>query len=327
MNRNDSICSSEFYRDTGFDIIRNWLKDNCLCSLNKDFFTQLTPLIKIQKISDVQDYCNEFLSAFQRKNPLPLETIPNISSWIDSLNISGFQLLPENFRELYQLLILSSTIKQYLIKSDFPLWHVNGKNLIISKLCQTEIEKIFDDSFQIRSDASPELKRLTRSISKAEGSIKDTMQKVFIHAKQENWLGGDQIVFRNGRSVLPLKISRKRKVKGIIQDQSSTGQTAYIEPLEIIELNNKLTELHFSLTEERHRILRELTAFFQPYYNEIQESFNILKYIDQHNTMAKLAYQINAICPEMNENGILKVENAVNPLFSLVEKKSSFLRY
>ena len=322
MNRNDSICSSEFYRDTGFDIIRNWLKDNCLCSLNQDFFTQLTPLIKIQKISDVQDYCNEFLSAFQRKNPLPLETIPNISSWIDSLNISGFQLLPENFRELYQLLILSSTIKRYLIKSDFPLWHVNGKNLIISKSCQSEIEKIFDDSFQIRSDASPELKRLTRSISKAEGSIKDTMQKVFIHAKQENWLGGDQIVFRNGRSVLPLKISQKRKVKGIIQDQSSTGQTAYIEPLEIIELNNKLTELHFSLTEEKHRILRELTAFSQPYYNEIQESFNILKYIDQHNTMAKLAYQINAICPEMNENGTLKVENAVNPLFSLVEKKA-----
>ena len=63
MNRNDSICSSEFYRDTGFDIIRNWLKDNCRCSLNQDFFTQLTPLIKIQKISDIQDYGNEFLSA------------------------------------------------------------------------------------------------------------------------------------------------------------------------------------------------------------------------------------------------------------------------
>ena len=321
MNRNDSICSTEFYRDTGFDVICSWLKDNCLCFLNQDFFTQLSPSINIQKISDIQDHCDELLSAFQRKNPLPLEIIPDISNWIDSLNIGGFQLTPENFRELYQLLLLSSRIKRYLIKSDFPLWHVNGKKIINLKKCQAEIENVFDDSFQIRNDASPELKRLTRSISKAEGSIKDTMQKVFLRAKQENWLGGDQIVFRNGRSVLPLKISQKRKVKGIIQDQSSTGQTAYVEPLEIIELNNRLTELHFAITEEKQRILHELTAYFQPYYNDLQETFNILKYIDQHNTMAKLAYQINAICPDMNESGKLKLDKAENPLFTLAEKE------
>ena len=130
MNRNDSICSPEFYRDTGFDVICSWLKDNCLCFLNQNFFTQLSPSINIQKISDIQDHCDELLLAFQRKNPLPLETIPDISNWIDSLNIGGFQLTPENFRELYQLLLLSSRIKRYLIKSDFPLWHVNGKILI-----------------------------------------------------------------------------------------------------------------------------------------------------------------------------------------------------
>ena len=114
MNQNDSICNSEFYKDTGFDVIRNWLKDNCLCSLNQIFFTQLTPSLNIQEISDIQEHCDEFLSAFQRKNPLPLEAVPDISKWIDSLNIGGFQLTPENFRELYQILLLSSRIKQYL---------------------------------------------------------------------------------------------------------------------------------------------------------------------------------------------------------------------
>jgi len=322
MNRNDSICSAEFYRDTGFDVIKNWLKENCLCSLNREFFTQLTPSINLQEISDIQQHCDELLSAFQRKNPLPLDTIPDISGWIDSLDIGGYQLTSENFRELYHILLQSSTIKRYLVKSDFPLWYIHGRNLMHSKKCQSEIEKVFDDSFQIKKDASPELKRLTRSISRAEGSIKDTMQKVFVRAKQENWLGGDQIVFRNGRSVLPLKISQKRKVEGIIQDQSSTGQTAYVEPLEIIELNNRLTELHFAINEEKQRILRELTAYFLPYYNDIQESFNILKYIDQHNTMAKLAYHLNAISPDMNESGELKLDNAVNPLFTLTEKEA-----
>ena len=133
MNLKDSICNSEFYRDTGFDVIRNWLKDNCLCSLNQDYFTRLTPFHNHQDITDTQLYSDEFLAAFQRKNPLPLETIPDISAWISSLEISGFQLIPENFQQLYRLLIISSKVKRFLKKSEFPLWHINSKGLIIQK--------------------------------------------------------------------------------------------------------------------------------------------------------------------------------------------------
>lgn len=322
MNLKDSICNSEFYRDTGFDVIRNWLKDNCLCSLNQEYFTALTPFHNYQEITDTQLHSDEFLAAFQRRNPLPMETIPDISNWISSLGISGFQLIPENFQQLYKVLLMSSKVKRFLKKSEFPLWHIHSKGLINSKNAQSEIEKVFDDSFQMKDDASPELKRLIRSFSKTESSIKETLQKVFMQAKNEDWLGGDQIVFRNGRSVLPMKASQKRKVKGIIQDQSATGQTAFVEPLEIIELNNQLTELQFTITEEKHRILRELTAYFQPMSNEIQESFNILKYIDRHFTIAKLANQLNAISPDINESGKLKLENAVNPLFNLAGKEA-----
>ena len=322
MNLNDSICNSEFYRDTGFDIICNWLKDNCLCSLNQDYFTQLTPFHNHQDITDSQLQSDEFLAAFQRRNPPPLEIIPDISAWIPSLNISGFQLIPENFQQLYRFLLISSKVKRFLKKTEFPLWHNHSKGLINSKSAQSKIEKVFDDGFQIKNDASPELKRLTRSVVKTESSIKETLQKVFMRAKQEDWLGGDQIVFRNGRSVLPLKANQKRKVKGIIQDQSATGQTAFVEPLEIIELNNQLTELQFNITEEKHRILRELTAYFQPMSNGIQESFNILKYIDRYFTMAKLAHKIKAVRPEINKGGEIKLEKAINPLFTLADKNA-----
>ena len=322
MNLKDLICNSEFYRDTGFDVIRTWLKNNCVCSLNQEYFTYLTPFHNHQEITDTQLYSDEFLAAFQRRNPLPLETIPDISEWISSLEISGFQLIPENFQQLYQLLLMSSGVKRFLKKSEFPLWHIQSKGLLNSKSAQSQIEKVFDDSFQMKDDASPELKRLIRSFSKTESSIKETLHKVFMRAKQEDWLGGDQIVFRNGRSVLPMKASQKRKVKGIIQDQSATGQTAFVEPLEIIELNNQLTELQFTITEEKHRILRELTAYFQPMSNEIQESFNILKYIDRHFTMAKLAYQIKAIRPEINKGGKIILEEASNPLFALADKNA-----
>lgn len=320
MNLEDSICSSNFYSDTGFDVIRKWLKENCLCSLNQDYFIRLSPNDNIETIKDSQVHSEELLSAFQRKDPLPLNTIPDISSWISSLEISGFQLNLENFQQLYRLLILSSLIKKSLTKTNFPLWHVHSLNLINSKIGQSKIEKVFDDSFQIKDDASLELKKLIRSISKMEEDIKKTLQHVFMRAKEKNWLGSDQIVLRNGRSVLPLKTSHKRKVKGIIQDQSSTGQTAFVEPLEIIELNNQLTELQFKITEEKQRILRELTAFFHPISSKIEESFNILKFIDRYFTIAKLAHEIKAIRPEINNTGNIIIKKAVNPLFTLKDK-------
>ena len=139
MNLNDSICNSEFYRDTGFDIIRNWLKDNCLCSLNQDYFTQLTPFHNHRDITDTQQQNDEFLAAFQRRNPPPLEIIPDISTWISSLNISGFQLIPENFQQLYRFLLISSGVKRFLKKTEFPLWHNHSKGLINSKSSQSKI--------------------------------------------------------------------------------------------------------------------------------------------------------------------------------------------
>ena len=78
--------------------------------------------------------------------------------------------------------------------------------------------------------------------------------------------------------------------------------------------------MQFDITEEKHRILRELTVFFHPLSDEIQESFNILKYLDQHFTIAKLAQQIKAIRPEINNNGHIIIKKAVNPLFTLSDK-------
>ena len=322
MNLNDSICSPNFYSDTGFNVVLNWLKENCLCPLNEHYFTHLSPNFDIESIKDSQLHTDEFLSAFQRNNPLPLDVIPDISIWLTSLEISGFQLNPENFQQLYYIITLSTRMKKFLTKKKFPLWNIHGSNLISTKSGQSRIEKVFNDSFEIKDDASPELKQLFRSISSTEDNIKKTLQHIFLRAKEKNWLGGDQIVLRNGRSALPLKSSHKRKVKGIVQDQSATGQTTFVEPLEIIELNNQLSDLQFKIIEEKKRILQELTAFFYPMSSEIQETFNILKFIDRYFTIAKLSFHIKAIPPELNNKGQLNIKKAINPLFTLVGKNA-----
>ena len=320
MKGNKANCRSDFFDNVGFNTIRTWLKEHCLCALNEEHFHELEPLSNKIEIEKSQAYSDELLASFQRNYPIPLETIPNIFEWISSLEISDSQLNNDNFQELYQILTSSSRIKRALNKNDFPLWHIISRNLINSKASVSAIEKVFDDAFQMKQDASHELKQIYNTLLNMENKIKTAMLKLLDRARAKNWLQGEQIVWRNGRSMLPLKVSQKRKIKGIIQDQSATGQTVYVEPLKIIELNNQITELQFEVVEEKKRILRELTAYFRPMAGQIQESFHILKHLDQHFTTAKLANELKGIRPELNDTGEMLLEKAINPLLTLAGK-------
>ena len=325
MKGNKAIISPDFYENVGFNTIRAWLRKHCLCTLNENYFYELEPLTNIVDIEESQSFSDELLASFHRNSPVPLETIPDITEIFSILRISGSQLNSNHFQELYQILNCSYRIKQILNKNDFPLWHNNSRNLINSTTAVYAIEKVFDDAFQIKVDASEKLKRLSRTIVIMEDKIKDTMVKLMNRARTQNWLQGDQVVWRNNRSMLPLKVSQKRKIKGIVQDHSATGQTAYVEPLEIIELNNQLSELLFERIEEENQIFRELTEFLLPMAGQIQESFHILQHLDRHFTIAKLAHELKAIRPELNDGEKILLKKAANPLFTLAGKDVVYL--
>ncbi|MDP6569887.1 MAG: Smr/MutS family protein [Candidatus Marinimicrobia bacterium] len=314
------LVTEQFKSDVGFPLICDWLKDHCSSEENKNYFSTLTPITDISQLNESFDFTDELTAAIQRETPLPMSTIPSVSDWVSVLEIVGSQLNQNQFRELYKILTLSKNIKSYINKENFPKWVAVGKDLYASGKSIATIQKVFDDDFTIKPDASPTLKELHRSLQKTQGGIKQTMQKIFIEARENDWLGGDQIAWRHGRSVLPLKANRKSKIKGIVQDQSATGQTVYVEPIAIIELNNRITELHFSIREEENRILRELTTFFHPFVQEITTTVHILNILDRHNTIARLADKLDAVRPEFNDKGILKIDTAVNPLFTLVDK-------
>ena len=315
-----SIVTDIFKSDVGFTLICSWLCEHCSSEENNIYFSTLSPLIEISEIEESLTYTDEFFAAIQRETPLPMHTIPPISEWISILEIAGSQLNQPQFRDLYKILVLSKNIKSYLDKEKFPIWFGVGRDLYASEKSISAIQKVFDDDFMIKPHASSTLKELHGNLNKTQSGIKQTMQKIFLKARENDWLGGDQVAWRHGRSVLPLKANRKSKIKGIVQDQSATGQTVYIEPLAIIEMNNRITELQFSIKEEENRILQNLTAKFHPLVQEITTTHRLLNIIDRHNTIAGLADYLQAVRPKLNDKGVLKLDTAVNPLFTLAEK-------
>ena len=309
------------YTDLGFTTIRKWLATEAFSEQNKDDFLHLSPTSNRTELLESHQFTEEILGGLHREEVLPIRHIPNTESWMDQLGIAGSQLDGENFKALLNLLVQSREIKVAMTTEYYPHWATQLDGLISFPQGEKQIYSVYDDAFEIRHDASAELRQIYSDIDKTRGQVQSRLHSLFTQAQSSGWLQDDHIAWRNGRSVLPMKASQKRKIKGIVQSQSATGQTVFIEPLEIIELNNDLTHLEFKRVEEIGRILRGLTTFFKPYKNELFTTIHLLVKIDFHYTFAKFAHHTESSAPLFSEENNLILEEARNPILELAEKE------
>ena len=309
------------YTDLGFTTIRKWLGTEAFSEQNKDDFLHLSPTSNRTELLESHQFTEEILGGLHREEVLPIRHIPNTESWMDQLGIAGSQLDGENFKALLNLLVQSREIKVAMTTEYYPHWATQLDGLISFPQGEKQIYSVYDDAFEIRHDASAELRQIYSDIDKTRGQVQSRLHSLFTQAQSSGWLQDDHIAWRNGRSVLPMKASQKRKIKGIVQSQSATGQTVFIEPLEIIELNNDLTHLEFKRVEEIGRILRGLTTFFKPYKNELFTTIHLLVKIDFHYTFAKFAHHTESSVPLFSEENNLILEEARNPILELAEKE------
>lgn len=315
------LISPKVFTDLRFDIIQQKLAEFCHSIHTRALIWELKPSSDLASIYQLQNFTEDLVSAFQRGDTIPLESIPDVQVWVDQIKIEGNLLNPEQFSELKKLLGLTRRIRKNCNSTSYPHWYEICDSLIDLPQGEEEISRIFDDDWTIMSSASPELKRIRKQILALEASIQKRMQELFQKALSSNWLQGDKIVLRDGRLALPMTAAHKRKMQGIVHGHSSTGQTVFVEPLEIIEKNNDLTDLRGQEKAEIHRILQELTAFFRPYHPEIIQSFRILIQFDLHYTFARLASILKCVRPVFCKDGSVGMNNARNPQLALSLKE------
>ena len=226
------------YSDLGFNTIREWLAKQSQSEKNNNDFLHLSPISNQIELTQSHQFTEELLGGLHREEVLPIFHMTNTESWMEQLGISGSQLDGNNFKALLDLLIQSREIKVAMTTENYPLWSDQIDELINFPKGEKQIYSVYDDAFEVRHDASTELRKIYSEIEKIRGQVQSRLKSLFTQAQSSGWLQDDHIAWRNGRSVLPMKASQKRKIKGIVQSHSATGQTVFIEPLEIIELNN-----------------------------------------------------------------------------------------
>lgn len=315
------IYPPNFEDKIGFDKVREMLKVACLCELGRVRVDDVKFYTSFDQISKLLSQADEFRQICIMENNFPLGHFIDVTSALKKIRVIGtFFEIPEMI-DLRQSLESIHDILNFFKNKDENLYP-NLRELTYGvqsfPIILNRIDAILTKNNQIKDNASPELASIRRSISDKTSSISRIMQRILKHAQAEGLVDEDTgISMREGRAVIPVNSTYKRKLQGIVHDESSTGKTSFIEPAEAVEINNAIRELEFAERREIVKILTVFTDFVRPYLDELFQAYDFMGNIDFIRAKAMIAIRINAVKPAMFDQPGFRWVKAVHPLLYL----------
>ncbi len=321
------IYPENFEQKIEFNKIRNLLSNHCLSTLGKEKVDQMAFSSDYDIVNKYISQTDEFVHILQDEDSFPSDSFYDVRPVLKRIRVVGSWIEQSALSELNKSLKTISAIVKFFADDEekqerYPYLYELSENIFVSKEISRKIEQIIDDYGQIRNNASPELSAIRREISSAMSGISRTLNSILRKAQSEGIVDKDASPsMRDGRLVLPVNPSFKRKLKGIVHDESASGRTVYIEPSEVVEANNRIRELENDEHREIIKILTEFTNYIRPYLDELLFAYNFLAIIDFVRAKAKFAQQVGAIKPEFKEEQIIDWAQAIHPLLFLALKK------
>jgi DNA mismatch repair protein MutS2 len=308
----------------GFDQVRERVKKRCQGIRGQVMAENARFSDKLDKVQLWLGQTREWMLILENGEAFPEGHYLDISSWLRKLKTEGYFLFENEFHEIRLVLRTIEGVTRFFStrQESYPLLFSLLSGIKSQKQLIQSIEKVIDESGKMRFDASPELAEINRRISGIERELHKKALQLFKNAKSEGWTPDLDLSIREGRLVLPVIAEHKRKVRGIVHDESASGQILYIEPAEIIELNNELRELQLERRREAERILRALTVWLAPYAPDLEQYNTKLGVLDFVRAKALFAREWNAVIPGIQEKGAVKWINAFHPLLLLHHKSS-----
>ena len=242
----------------------------------------------------------------------------DLRSIIDKIAVEGAYLMADECAVLLRALRGVSAIVGFIRsrrEGSYPALRRMTERVQLFPELQREIERVVDDKGEVRSSASQELSEIRRAIREHEGQVAKRLQQVLQRAKASGIVEADAMIsIRDGHAVIPVAAANKRKLAGFIHDESATGRTFYVEPVEVVELNNELRELEYAQMREIVRILTELTAVLRADVKGLDRIEEYLTKIDMLRAKARWALDNGAVKPIISTEGRLLLRKARHPL-------------
>lgn len=311
----------------GFTQIREIIKENCLSKGGEELVERMHFSSNFHSINNSLNLTEEFREILVRNSLFPNDNYFDMREELERLKLSGTFIGQRDLNDLKGSLITINECLKFFSQSEEDNY-TNLKKLSQDIYIEKEIIKytfrLLDDKGEFLDNASDYLSIIRSNKRKKIFEVDKRIQKILSQSKKEGWTSEEaEITLRNGRSVIPVSSTNKRKLKGFVHDESSTGQTSYIEPEEIVELNNQVRELEIEERREIIKILTEFTDFLRPYIEDLIKAYNYLSKVDFIRAKAKFALIILAGKPLLEDTQRINWFDARHPLLQISLKKNN----
>ncbi|MBO5827572.1 MAG: Smr/MutS family protein [Paludibacteraceae bacterium] len=305
----------------GFDKIRQLLVKNCLSPLGTKKVDTITVSTNYEWILEQLNQTNEFVKILVNEEDFPIDSYFDIHESLSKIATEGtFIEVQELFKLRCSLHTIGLIVTFLNQKEECDFFYLKNlsKEIDTFPAIVKSIDHILDKFGEIKDNASPELQNIRRNIDEEKSSISRAIQKILHHAKSEGYVEQDvNPTVRDGRLVIPVPPAHKRKIRGIVHDESATGKTVFIEPDVAVEINNRIREL---LADEKREIIKILTLItneIRPYSYQLTEAFDFLGTIDFIRAKALFAIETNSTLPSIQELPIIDWSVAIHPILYL----------
>lgn len=308
--------NSKIIKTLEFEKIRQQLAKFAATEIGKQQLLTLEPSTTFEDVQRKQDESDDGRKVLRLKGGIPVPRLANIGLPLKRLQIGGNL----NGKEIAQIGRVLSTTKEVMSFFDwfreheiafFHLYEIVDGLVDLPDLRKRITSSVSDDG-DILSDASVELRRIRQAIKSGEGAIRTKLDDLI--RTKASYLSETLVTIRNDRFVLPVKQEYRNAFGGIMHDQSATGQTLFIEPQAVLELNNKLRTLRADEKREEERILYELSALLEPHIQELRYNHEILAILDMINAKARYSESINGTKPHLSKENHVAIWAARHPL-------------
>nr|WP_245815254.1 Smr/MutS family protein [Hymenobacter gelipurpurascens] len=293
----------------------------CLSALGRQFVAKMTFQTKHDQLHKLLLQTDEFRQLLSSGADFPSSHYHDVHHHLVRANIPGsyldvaaFFAIKMSLRTIREALTFFTHAEETL----YPTLRLLGIGVQVDRNLLAALDKVVDEEGQVRDNASPLLGQLRQELINRQGLLRKQIAGILRHARQEGWVPeGAEPTIRGGRLVLPVIAEHKRRVKGLIHDESATGQTVFIEPEAVFELNNDIKDLENAYQRELIRILTQLTAQLRPHIPDLRKAYQYLGLLDFIRAKGRLAQRLEASLPELHPRPLIRWNQVRHPLLYL----------
>lgn len=315
------IYPSNFEEKIGFVQLRHYLSEKCVSPLGVRKCEAMSFLNNFDKVKCRLSQTNEMLQILRNDIELPIDNIHDMTQSLLSIRAEGSFMTSDNLFRLKQSLETISRVHHFFSVKDndenyiYPYLANLFRPMMVFPEVISLIDGILNKFGEVKDMASENLADIRRSISSIGNSITSLMRRVVDRAVNEGIIDRDSIPsLRDGRLVIPVASMMKRKINGIIHDESATGKTVYIEPSEIVEANNRLRELQNQEKREIVKILTNISSKIRPMIDDMLASYSMLGVYDFIRAKALIAIELGGEMPILEKKNELEWYHAIHPI-------------